>query len=128
MTWRWPWVSRDLYALACIERDAARAAGVQMAEMWAAEAGRWRSAHDDLLSRYHALKLHGFAEIPAPTITPLPERDPVMLAVNQACAGKDIRVRKAMLEQVAIDRAAQKTDADIVANILRGSRPAEDVA
>ncbi len=84
--------------------------------------------YDDLLARYHMLKLQGFAEpTPQPTIT-TPTVDPVTQAVNAACAGKDSKVRGAMLNQVALFRVAKLSDDEIIARIQRGNRPADEIA
>lgn len=115
-----PWVSRSEYDLAIVQLNAARTAGEQYAAWWAGVAARY----DDLLAKYHMLKLQG-ATAPEPqrAVESAP-RDPVMEAVNVACAGKDAKVRAAMLTQVKRDRTAKMPDAEIILRIQRGSRPA----
>lgn len=84
--------------------------------------------YDDLLARYHMLKLQGFAE-PAPQPVPFPRQaiDPITAAVNTASAGKDPEIRAAMMMQVGRDRNAGLKDDEIIRRIQRGNRPAEEV-
>lgn len=127
---KWPWVSRAQADRLTAEANAlARYSDGQILDLQERIIG-WQKRYDDLLARYHMLKLQGFGaeSIPAnPTQNRIPI-DPVMLAVNEACAGKDVKVRKAMLAQVKRDREATKlTDEQIIARIHRGSRPADDL-
>lgn len=127
MTWRWPWVSRTHHAAALRDHvalnDLFREAKV-IAQHSEREA--WRR-YDDLFARYHMLKLQG-ATIPEPARTAqAPKVDPVLVAINAACA-RHPELRPAMLRQVAIDRAADLTDERIILRIQRGNRPADECA
>jgi hypothetical protein len=132
---RWPWVSRALYEaeLARID-DLARVSDRMLMEMGAkheAEITRYKASDEryaDLLSKYHQLKVQGFsAPAPQPVIPTRPPVDPVVSAVNAACAGKDAAVRQAALKQIAIDRMAALSDDVIIARIRRGNRPMDDM-
>lgn len=129
---RLPWVSRDAHERAVSNernevtsyiRDFTKSLAAAERAMVASEA-----RYAELLTRYHALKLQGFAApAPEPVPPPVTTPDPVLTAVNQASAGKDPRVRSAMLAQVAIDRKAELDDERIILRIQRGNRPGEEL-
>ncbi len=112
-----PWVSRALYEQ--VVADYALAERWFLGEREANE--KWQTAavkhYDDLLARYHMLKLQGFAEpTPQPTIT-------------RIIATFALRIiRGAMLNQVALFRVAKLSDDEIIARIQRGNRPADEIA
>ncbi len=81
---KWPWVSREAYALACLERDSARTAGVLMAEWWAAEAKRWEDRYDAL--RESLIAKPGVSVPSAPIERELPD-DVVRVIREQADFG-----------------------------------------
>lgn len=90
-------------------------------------AERAEQLYDDLLARYHALKLQG-ATTPEPERTiPAKPIDPVLSAINDASAGKDAKVRVGMIRQAAVDKEAGLKPEDIILRIQRGNRPAEEV-
>lgn len=119
-----PWVSRAQHntTLAAADADTNTTIALLLGQLSTAN-----KRYDDLLARYHMLKLQGFAE-PAPErVIARPTIDPIMQAINAASAGKDHRVRAAMLAQVETDRADKMSDEAIIARIQRGNRPMEEV-
>lgn len=145
-----PWVSRDAFeavvrqlhdANALIRSMAAEhhlqlvnchamAEGhsVRVLENAQAEADRAEKRYADLMASYRMLKLQGAVEQAQPQrVEPAPV-DPVDQAIREECRGKPPEVARQMREQVKIDRANSMDDEKIIANIRRGSRPAEEMA
>lgn len=120
----WPFVSRAAHdrELAALERllahaetarDDAQAEVEQANRLHEAERRRF----DDLLSRYHALKLAGGA-VPD-VLPPQAPPDPVLLAISRkAGANRVLRTHYARLAHEL--RAKQMTDEEIVAKIEAG--------
>lgn len=77
----------------------------------------WRSRYDALLEKYHALKASGAA----PELSPLtrPERDPVIDAITYK-AGTDSKLRSIMIQAAMAQRAADKSDEEIIKQIESG--------
>ncbi len=130
---RFPWVSRSLFERQerwflreredHIEAQRLFCARADMAERrLEREMVSSQAMYAELLTRYHQLKLNGFVEHKEPVLPLTEPVDPVMQAVNEACAGKGIAVRKAMLLQVRHDRAAELNDEAIIMRIRRGNR------
>jgi hypothetical protein len=114
-----PFVSR-----AAFDAMHARAAAAELRAAWAAR-------YDELLTKYHQLKLQGYTAPEPRSAVPLPPaidmRSDISRAIDEIPASRDSRNRKAMLDQVDADRAAGVSDAEIVLRIRRGNRPAEEL-
>lgn len=80
--------------------------------------------YQDLLDKYHALKLQGAAEPVAP-IAPAPRPiDPIMQEIAAQCGGNTAK-RGLMLRQVARDRKAGLDDEVILSRIRQGSQESD---
>lgn len=90
---------------------------------------RAETRYADLMSSYRLLRLQGFSD---PTATPkpfeAPKQDPVTMAINRASRG-DPELRRVMMAKVAETRREKPdiTDVEIVDQINRGHRPAEEM-
>lgn len=116
--------------------DAIRAERIAEREHFARVLDAERSAHErdmvrsevryaELMASFLSLRLQGATEpTPAPVVKPV-KVDPVLQAID--AKAPDAKTRAQMLRQVAIDRKADLPEAEIVARIHRGNRPAEDV-
>lgn len=134
------WVSRFAFDALVLQftgahqliRDTASRHEREMAQCHAtfdAEMDRAEKRFSDLMASYRLLKLQGFTEAAPPPPKAEPRIvDPVENAIRAACAGKDANVYAAMRAQVAADRANDVPPEQIIANIHRGSRPAEEEA
>jgi len=128
---KWPFVSREAYEAVCEARDIEREVSaflrrdiVSQAERFIDLLNKSDAKHETLLARYHMLKLQGFAPVePQPPSSPV-STDPVMAAIDRHA--KDGRTRAQMRKQVELDRLQKLTDAQIVARIERGNRPADE--
>ncbi len=105
---KWPWVSRELYDVARLESEAARAAGQQYAEWLVAADARY----DALLEKFTALRVQG-AVPELPPIVPtaaqtarieIQQPDELRDLIHEK-AGTDFRRRGLMLAQLKRDRA-----------------------
>lgn len=133
---KWPLVSRakheqEVNSLVAINTQVHRSMAHRDGEVTQllAERVSTEARYAELLSKYHSLKLQGFTETPPPAAAPVtPPVDPVMQAVNAASAGKDAKVRRAMLRQVGIDRKADLPDEEIIRRIQLGNRVEQEFA
>lgn len=119
-----PWVSRALYTAALERIDAEREVAqflrrdvLNSAEHWSALVKKADARHDDLLARYHMLRLQGYVPVAPPE--PVAPVDPIIAAIAQASGG-DPELRRMMEGQAMADRASGKTDGDILAAIHLG--------
>lgn len=122
---RLPWVSRTFYEETVF--DAQR------------EAQGWRACYegearrfDQLMEKYHALKLVG-ASVPEPIVPrPVKEFDPLTQAVNETAKGKPPHLRAAMLKQLTLDKKAIELgtldENEVIERILQGVPQADGVA
>lgn len=129
-----PWVSRDQHdAWRKAAENAMRHCDLLDAVCQRLEARADRdlvaseARYAELMVAYKQLRLQGFAQPTVETPREAQRFDPVMQAVNQACQGKDVRVRAAMIAQVALDRKAEMPELEIIQRIERGARPAEEM-
>lgn len=101
---------------------------IRILENHAGEVARCEKRYADLMASYRMLKLQGAVEsapTPKPDIKPV---DPVEQAIRTATAGMDAEVNAAVRAKVAEARKTEMSDDEIIANIKRGSRPAEEMA
>ena len=98
-------------------------------EHFTKESERAEARYADLMASYRLLKLQGFVEQPIPRGTSHGEGkiDPIQAAINRAARG-DPALKRQMLAQLEIDRAAKLNDVEILQRIERGNRPAEEMA
>jgi len=102
----WPFVSRRLHE--------------QMIALLMEECAGWRTLADNIVARYHDLKLQGGTPTPPP-IVPLASStpDPVYQAITDV-AGNDRVLRGIMSREAQRARAAGIDDLDIVQQIQHG--------
>lgn len=136
----WPFVSRDFLASAearckaehenamavrhALIREEARADNERAERLVDRDLSEKR--YQELLIRYHALKLQGAVEPVPPPPVKIATIDPILRAVNERAP--DQKTRDAMMAQVRIDTAAGLKVDEIVRRIYRGNRPAEETA
>lgn len=112
---RLPWVSRHAY-------DAATTYAAEAVANVTEQLHRAEHRYDELLSRYHALKIMGGDTEPA-RLAPLalPERDVIDQAIA-ARAGNDRALARHLRDQVTMQRILddKTTDQEIAAAILAG--------
>lgn len=110
-----PWVSRTTFEMA-----------LTVSKLAHEEAQVWRRQYQDLLAKYHQLRLQG-QTAPEPTPEPPARRevDPVIAAINEKTAN-DPRLRAAALAQLAQDRQLGKSNEDILRSIYTGMSVFED--
>lgn len=96
-------------------------ARIRLAEMNLEEARlhdeRAEKRYDDLLARYHMLRLQGHVSIAPPE--PVKPLDPITAAIASASGG-DPELRRMMEAQVVADRIDGKSDAEILTAIHAG--------
>ena len=104
-----PFVSRTAFEIALTNTEIARE-----------ETREARRALQDMTAKYHQLRLQG-QTLPEPVIErPAPKAtDPLVSAINERMAGYP-ELRAAALRQLATDRAAGKSDDDILRDIYEG--------
>lgn len=118
-----PWVSRATYE---VERERAERSHAG----WMGEVAGRREDHAeadarfrDLLEKFTALRVAGAVPEPKPDAAPAPlpvaKPDELKALIDQQCGG-DLRKRKLMLGQLAIDRAEGKDEDSIRKDILSG--------
>lgn len=131
---RWPFVMRSTHEAAVAGRDALinvlRADNARI-QGWA---GDWRTRHDELAEKYHALRMQGgnAAEI-RPTLAPRPEPSgPIAEAIEERCRhyiGVQRTTLRAQLSRYASRMKAEEMDeGDIAHAIMNWSDPDEEVA
>lgn len=112
---KWPFVSRFAFE-----------AALEVSRLAREDAREARRALQDMTAKYHQLRLQGQV-MPEPKPEPIPARvvDPVVAAINERFVSSPI-LRAAALQQAARDRAAEKSDADILAAIYEGQAVYEE--
>lgn len=107
---RWPWVGRD----AMNEWE-----GRELSRLWA-ELDDQQTRYDDLLEKYHALKVQGATvrEAPPPPV----QVDPVIAAINEA-SNRDPKLRALMSREAQRMRLAGFEDHQIIQQIQDGVTP-----
>lgn len=136
MTIRWPFVSRSLYALACIERDAARQAGQQYSDWLRADLARAEARYDALAERYHALANPAATMTTPAGVIPLERAEPseITKVIREQCETADGRTDHALARHLRAYakqlKRAGKSDDEIVSALVhwQSSEPATHVA
>lgn len=131
MTWRWPWVSRRAFDVVVAERERERDEFVRGVNLdharWMESLRTWKAAYDDLMARYHMLKLQGATIVEPAPVRERPKSDPVKAALAVASRGNPTLLRE-QTRAVERDRAAGLSDDDIARRILAGNRVAAEFA
>lgn len=117
-----PWVSRELLDAANARADAEHENAQFLRRELMARDEKAERKFNDLLARYHMLRLHGAVDVLPPA--PAPKADAVAAAIARA-AGGDPELRAMMEAQAVADRAAGKSDGDILAAIQLGQQAAD---
>lgn len=121
----WRWVNKALYGDLLVKyREAVK---MDNASWWALreEVSKERSRYDNLLEKYHALKIQGAAPEPAPPPVMTPKApDPVYEAIT-AAAGADRGLRASMSREAQRYRAMHIPDIEIIRRIQGGESDEE---
>lgn len=107
---RWPWIARDDRIASVITEFARQTSELDR---------RWQSRYDDLLEKYHELKITGAAPLEPTKVLAHRELDPVTAAIT-AKAGADKRLRSMMSREAMHARQLGMPDHEIIAQIEHG--------
>lgn len=89
-----------------------------------AERDEWRTRHDLLMEKYHALRMEG-QNVPLPKATANKELDVVSQAIVKRSFGNKV-LRRQYADLVNLRRSQDVSEDDIAAEILRGESDADE--
>lgn len=129
---RWLWVSREMYDAAIRSHRESLQEHAETLEHIQIKSDAFQAAHErvvavaeqrynDLLARYHMLKLQGATVVESAPVREAPKADPVSAALAVACRGNEALLRE-QRRAVERDRAAGLSDEEIARRILAGNR------
>lgn len=110
---RWPWVTYGTVHQLMLEA----VKGVH--QSWREDRADMQARYDDLLDKYHSLRLQGAAQPEPKTTLERPEFDPVQAAIT-AKAGPDRKLRALMGREAADARRLGISDHEIIRQIEQG--------
>jgi hypothetical protein len=130
---KWPWVARERYEYACVERDAARSAACKYAEPCATvghearRQERQQDRYDALLEKYHALRQQGHAiPEPRPAAQPVAEEFPATVETAIVVASEGNKGLERHLRAVRDLRLARGEDHSAVARLIEKGDGSDD--
>ena len=128
---QWPWVSRALYESAVARAQSEREVATMLRHDLARHIDQWAgllavadAKYDDLLARYHMLRLQGHVAVPPPAE---PKANPIQRAIARKSGG-DAELMEMMERQAAQDKADGMNEAEILLAIQLGHSAIEEGA